>query len=193
MSSYVTKEALVDFLKKLDTAFGKSGALYLIGETTHVFEGWRDWTTQIELCAEVADEDRAAFDAAVSAARAATGHDVLNESPGDYIPLPAGFEERARDGSNIGTQMKVRHFDPYSVAYRFIARGSEPDYHIALMYIDKGWITWNEMDERLDALLPEFSMETIAQDPAEFRRRYKGLLQLYHAVKPRQTHRRTSV
>ena len=33
----------------------------------------------------------------------------------------------------------------------------------------------------VDELMPHFSMETIQQDPAEFRRRYTGLLQMVAA------------
>jgi len=36
------------------------------------------------------------------------------------------------------------------------------------------------------------TMETIAQDPAEFRRKYKGMTQMWHAVAPRTTHRITA-
>jgi hypothetical protein len=31
----------------------------------------------------------------------------------------------------------------------------------------------------LSGLLPQFNKETIAQDPAEFRRKYRGLLQMW--------------
>jgi hypothetical protein len=61
------------------------------------------------------------------------------------------------------------------------------------MYLEKDWITFDEMDERLAALLPRFTAETIQQDPAEFKRKYKSLLQMYRAVKPRTTHRPTAV
>jgi hypothetical protein len=37
------------------------------------------------------------------------------------------------------------------------------------------------MDALLDELLPRFTRETIAQDPAEFRRKYRGLLQMWRA------------
>jgi hypothetical protein len=79
------------------------------------------------------------------------------------------------------------------VAFRFIARGDEPDYHLVLTYVEHGWITLEEMKARLAALLPRFTAETIQQDPAEFRRKYKGLLQMSEAVRARATHRSTRV
>jgi hypothetical protein len=81
----------------------------------------------------------------------------------------------------------VYHFDPYSVAFRFIARGDEPDYHLVLSFLEHGWIRMDEMDALLSGLLPRFSFETIQQDPAEFRRRYKGLRQMWLAARPQTT------
>ena len=74
-----------------------------------------------------------------------------------------------------------------------MARGDEPDYHLVLTYLEHGWMTVEEMQERLSALLPRLTAETIQQDPAELRRKYKGLLQMWEAVRPRTTHRSTRV
>lgn len=194
MSLYVTQKALIEFITGLDTAFARPGRLFLIGETTHLFEGWREWTTQIEFCADVDADDRAVFGEAVAAMQTASGYAVIDESPRELIPLPDDYHTRMRRCEDIPTNhLTLHHFDPYSVAFRFIARGDEPDYHIVLMYLEKGWITFDELDKKLTALLPRFTSETIQQDPAEFRRKYRGLQQLYRAVKPRTTHRPTVV
>jgi hypothetical protein len=66
---------------------------------------------------------------------------------------------------------------------------TSPDYHLVLTFLDHGWLTLEEMESRLTALLPRFSMQTIQQDPAEFRRKYKGLLQMARAVRPGAIHR----
>ena len=118
---------------------------------------------------------------------------VIHESPGDLIPLPDGHESRARQasGGDFLEHLSLYHFDPYSVAFRFIARGDEPDYHILLTLLERGWVTEEEMDAKLSALLPRFTKQTIQQDPAEFRRKYKGMLQMWRAVPPRTTHRPT--
>ena len=42
-----------------------------------------------------------------------------------------------------------------------------------------------ELNASLSALLPRFSAETIQQDPAEFRRKYEGLLQMWRAIQSR--------
>jgi hypothetical protein len=190
----VTRIVLADFIARLDREFGRPGRLYLVGETTQVFEGWRPWAPRIEFTADVASEDRGAFSRVARGLAEELGVSVIDEWPGDVIPLPEGYEGRARPSAgSVPKHLALYHFDPYSVAFRFIARGDEPDYHLVLTYLEHGWITVEEMKERLSALLPRFTAETIQQDPAEFRRKYKGLLQMWEGVRPRTTHRSTRV
>ena len=183
----------MNFIARLDREFGRPGRLYLVGETTQVFEGWRPWTPRIEFTADVAVEDRSAFSRVARGLAENLGVSAIDESPGDVIPLPEGYEGRARGAAANAKYLALYHFDPYSVAFRFIARGDEPDYHLVLTYLEHGWITVEEMKERLSALLPRFTAETIQQDPSEFRRKYRGLLQMWEAVRPRTTHRSTQV
>lgn len=197
---YATRETLTAFIDALDAAFARPGRLYLIGETSQVFEGWREWTTQIEFTAEVADADRDRLARAVAELEQQFAVPVLDEFPGDVIPLPNHFDRRARpatptprSGAHAPRHLALYHFDPCSVAFRFIARGDEPDYHLVLMYLQHGWLTVEEMDARLCELLPRFTARTIQQDPAEFRRKYDGLLQIWRAVPARTTHRVTPV
>lgn len=188
----VNQKIIYEFLTRLDSAFGRPARIYLIGETSQVWEGWRQWTSQFEFAAEMVREDRAVFVNAVESARKALGIEVLEEHPGDLIPLPDGYRERARPvRGDFDGKLKIYHFDPYSVAFRFIARGDEPDYHITLMYLQQGWITEEKIDALLTELLPKFSMETIQQDPAEFRRKYKGLKQMWRVLRPGMVHRPT--
>lgn len=192
--SFVHHAAIEAFLTRLDETFAQPGRLYLIGETTQVFEGWRPWTPQLEFTAEVAPGQRAALDRAVREVRRELGIEVLEESPADLIPLPSGYEGRARPvRSAAAARLRAYHFDPYSVALRYIARGDEPDYHLVLLFLRHGWVELDEMDRMLADLLPRFTSETIQQDPAEFRRKYKGLLQMGRALRPGTVHRPTPV
>lgn len=179
---YIDRATLITFFNRLDEAFASPARVYLIGETTQLWEGWREWTARIEFTAELAPENRPAFDSAIGSACEALGVEALEEHPGDLIPLPRGYRERARLAApQAGQRLEIYHFDPYSVAFRFIARGDEPDYHLVLAYLHHGWITEAQMDGLLTELLPKFSMQTIQQDPAEFRRKYKGLKQMWRA------------
>ena len=171
--------------------FSHPGRLYLVGETSQVFAGFRDWAEILEIAGEVDAEHAAELSALMESVAAELGIEMFEESPADVIPLPDGHEERARPIESLGGTLELFHFEPYSVSYRFIARGDEPDYHLVLTYLGAGWLSMEELDARLEALLPKFTNETIQQDPAEFRRRYKGLGQMAKAVAPRAIHRHT--
>ena len=189
MSRLVTRPVLRDFLHRLAPHAQAEIAVYLIGESSQVFESWRSWTAQIELAAPGAPPS---FTAAMAGTAAEMNVRLINEFPGDLIPLPDGHEQRSRPALTVGC-LAIRHFDPYATAFRFIARGDEPDYHLVLAYVRHGWIDLDEMNERLEALLPRFSMETIQQDPAEFRRKYKGMMQMARSIEPGTVHRHTPV
>ena len=198
--AHVTRPILIAFLKGLDGAFARPGRLYLIGETTQLWEGWRTWTPQLEVCSQIAALDQAAFRGIVKELATAHAVRVFDESPTSLIPLPQGFEDRARlirvptsaNGTEPGPTFRhltAFHFDPYSAAFCAIARGDEPDYHLVLSYLEHGWIRMHELEAMLHELLPRFTAETIQQDPAEFRRKYKGLTQMWRALRPGTTHR----
>jgi len=188
MSRLVTHAVLHEFLQRTADTFDGDGTIYLVGETSQVYESWRGWTSQIDVSAEI--PDRAAFNSACRATANSMGVLVLDEFPGDLIPLPDGYDLRSRPAGRCGG-LVVRHFDPYSTAFRYIARGDEPDYHLVLTYLKHKWIEIDEMNQLLDRLLPRFSVTTIQQDPAEFRRKYKGLLQMAQSVEPGTVHRHT--
>lgn len=171
--------------------FPHPGRLYLVGETSQVFAGFRDWAEMVEVAGEVDADHEAELSKVLAGVAEGMGIEMFEESPADVIPLPDGHEERTRAIESLGGSLELCHFDPYSVSYRFIARGDEPDYHLVLTYLEAGWVTMEELDARLETLLPKFTNETIQQDPSEFRRRYKGLGQMAKAVAPRAIHRHT--
>jgi len=188
----VNREILEDFLTRLDASVTHPASVYLIGETTQVWEGWREWTRDIEFTAEPGGGREAFADAwaRIADELAVTAYD---ESPADVIPLPAAPGERARRASPrvAFQQLTLWHFDPYSVVLRFIARGDEQDYHVGLTFMEHGWVRSDELDAKLGEVLARCTARTIRQDPAELRRKYKGLLQMWKAVTPGTTHRAT--
>ncbi len=184
--AYVDRAAIEACLTRLGAELSRPGRLYLIGETTQVYEGWRERTPRLVFAAEIAPEDRLAFDEILRQCLTRLGVEALEEAPGDVIPLPAGHAARARFVGRFGA-LQVYHFDPYSVAFRLIARGDEPDYHAVLAYLRHGWLTAADMNALLTDLLPRFTAETIQQDPAEFRRKFKGLMQMWRAAQPETT------
>ena len=158
---------------------GTPAELYLVNRTSHLAEGWTDRVPVLELAGS------AAGDVHHVAKRVAASRDieVVWESPADIVPLPVGWRKRARPASNteLNTHqmLTVRHFDPYGVVLRLIARGDEPDYVAAIEYFRHGWVDMLTLDELIIEMLPHMNLATIAQDAAEFRRKFKGLRQLW--------------
>ncbi len=186
---FVDQEKARQFFRRLHEEVPGPGKVYLVGEIMLVVEGWRRWTDEIELHVEVEQEKQ--FHDRLNRICKETGVAVYVEFPGDVIPLPDQYDTRARpveaakiglDQDGTGSGLQFYHFDPYSVAFRYIARGDEQDYQLVLTLMQHGWIDRREMDRLLEGLLPRFTFKTIQQDPAEFRRKYKGLMQMWAAV-----------
>jgi hypothetical protein len=188
------KEAGLAELGTLIAAVRRSVAaparLYLVSRTSHLAEGWCDRVPALELAG---DAGGSGLGEAVREAGRALGVDLVWESPADVIPLPVGWEERSRPATieqaseqgGTGNALELRHFDPYSVVLRLIARGDEPDYVAALEYVRHEWVEPARLESLLGEVVPRMTSQTLAQDPAEFRRKFKGLRQLYlrsHAV-----------
>jgi len=169
--------ALIGAVRKRVTAPGR---LYLVSRTSHLAEGWCDVVPALELAG---DPGNAALSEAVREAARALDVKVVWESPVDIIPLPAKWEERSLPAAigqgEGGSALEIRHFDPYSVVLRLIARGDEPDYVAALEYVLHGWVEPARLESLLTEVVPRMTNQTLAQDPAEFRRKFKGLRQLY--------------
>ncbi len=180
----LTKPTIHEFMAAVEDRLRSPARLYLVGESSLVVEGWREWTDQLVYTAEGAD--LAQLMRTIEAVAAQQGIRLICESPADIIPLPLGYGRRARSWeipeSGSPAQLTLYHFDPYSTAIRLIARGDEPDYRVALEFLRQGWIQLSELDRQLTELLPQFSAEAIQQDPAEFRRKYKGLRQMWLAL-----------
>lgn len=187
--SLINREILLKFLNHLRNGFAGSAQICLIGQTSRLLEGWIHWVEEIELTAEISPEDRPAFYESVEKFRKENQIRIVEESPEEVIPLHDEFSSRHRKvqirGLSSNGNLNFYHFDPYSVAFRYIARGDEQDYHLVLNFLEHRWITEEKMSAMLDELLPRFSFQTIQQDPAEFRRRYKGLLQMWHSLEGR--------
>jgi hypothetical protein len=167
--------------------------LYLVSRTSHLAEGWCDRVPALELAGGAGSDE---LGEAVRKAGRTLGVGVVWESPADVIPLPGGWQERslatdlsaglsAVASAEAENVLDVRHFDPYSVVLRLIARGDEPDYVAALEYVLHDWVEPARLEGLLAEVVPRMTNQTLAQDPAEFRRKFKGLRQLYlrsHAV-----------
>lgn len=183
---FASEDLITSFLHAVVEDCRRPGILYLVGESSLVVEGLADYCTEVIVGIEAADADYDDVCAAIDAAAQSVGLTVFIEHPGDVIPVPADAGSRARTVSGFEGSaqiaLKIRHYDPVIVAVRFIARGDESDYQLALRLLESGWIRMDELEREVEALLPRFTFETIQQDPAEFRRKFKGLLQMWRST-----------
>jgi hypothetical protein len=159
-----------------------TGRLFLIGQTSHLAEGWRTTVERFDLAWDTAVGAADPLREAGTNAAAELDVPVSWEHPADVIPLPDGHAARTRTtGIPTPEGLELRHFDPYSVVFRVVARGDEPDYRTALGYLAGGWVTMEKLEVMLERTLSRFTQDTIQQDPAEFRRKFHGLLQMWRS------------
>ncbi|RMG68629.1 MAG: hypothetical protein D6715_01715 [Calditrichaeota bacterium] len=193
VAKYLDAHSIGRFLNEIAYRFRGGGRFYLYGFAGLVLAGHREWATEVTYCVELGSEDLPLFDRIAREVGGELGIRHFREHPGEVIPLPEGYAQRARpiealhrSGDQLAgpalDRLGFYHFDPYSIAFRFIARGDEQDYELVLAMLEAGWVNEQEMERQLQALLPRFSRRTIQQDPAEFRRKYRGLCQMWRAM-----------
>jgi hypothetical protein len=182
----VTRPRLLQLLAAVVERLPRPARLLLVGDGALVAAGLLEWTARLVYAVDA--REPAELDPAIRDVAALEGIAVERESPADVLPLPSGFEGRARtlDGTGLAatasTGLEVLGFDPVSVAVRLVARGDEPDYRTVLAFLRHGWVSMGDLERALAEVLPLFSVERIHQDPAEFRRKFKGLQQMWRAL-----------
>ena len=129
----VDRQRIEQFLQRLGERFRRPGRVYLVGGTTMVFEGLRAQSLDIDLTFDVSPEDHAAIVQAIRELKDQLALNIEEVSPGDFIPLPAGYRERAVFVGRYG-QLDVFHFDFYSTVLSKIARGTEEDLNDVLAF-----------------------------------------------------------
>ena len=114
------------FLRELGRAYRRPARLYLVGGTTVVYEGLRQTTADIDLGIQVEPVYHGELMRAIADLKDRLSINVEEASPGDFIPLPSGWQERSPYVGRFG-QTDVFHFDPLSTALAKLARGYEHD------------------------------------------------------------------
>ena len=70
---FTTRESIVSFLEAVCAEFRKPGILYLVGESSLVVEGLRDFCTEVIVASLVGEDDYAVFCEAVDVAASGVG------------------------------------------------------------------------------------------------------------------------
>ena len=170
----VDRQRIIRFLQQLGQQFRKPGRVYLVGGTTLVFEGFRTQTLDIDLAFEVGDRDHGEFIRAVRSLKDELAINVEEASPGDFIPLPEGYQGRAKFIDRFGS-LDVYHFDVYSVALSKIERGRDADFADVLALLEAGWLDFRTLKRYFEEILPQIGERSLKDDPQEFQRKFAYL------------------
>ncbi len=171
------RQRIERFLHELGQRFRKAGRVYLVGGTTIVLEGFRDQSLDIDLAFEVAPADHGALMQAIRELKDHLGVNVEEVSPADFIPLPAGYQDRAVFLGRFGS-LEVFHFDFYSTALSKIARGTEEDLRDVAALVRASRIEMNRLEDCYREIRPRLAVESLKQDPEEFDLKFEALRQL---------------
>jgi len=171
-----TRDRIEQFLRELGKRYRGGGRLYLVGGTQMVFAGFRGQTEDIDYTVQL-EGDHQEFTAAVRSLIRELNISVEPAGPGDFIPLPGGWEQRSRFVGRYG-RLDVYTFDPVSTALSKIERGSSRDIDDVLALLDQGIVSIPELQSAFEAILPRLETESLRVDEYDFRRKFEGLLQL---------------
>lgn len=111
------------FMRAAGAAAGRDGACYLTGGATAVLLGWRESTIDVDI-ALVPEQDEILR--ALPHIKDELRINVELASPGDFVPLPRGWEERSLSAAREG-RVSFSHFDPYSQALAKLERAHSQD------------------------------------------------------------------
>jgi hypothetical protein len=162
------------FLVKLGTLFHHPARLYLVGGTTLVYEGLREQSLDIDIHFEMDPAHEGEFARVIQHLKEDLQLNIEQASPGDFIPLPPGWKERAKFVGRFG-QVDVFHFDLYSTALSKIERGREGDYQDVVSMLRAGQIEMIELRDAFDKILPRVEAESLKRNPERFKRHFAAL------------------
>ena len=139
--------------------------VYLVGGTSAVLLGWRASTVDIDL---VMQPESDALLRAIPDLKERLHLNVELASPGQFIPVPDGWEERSRFIRTIGNATFF-HYDLYAQALAKVERGHARDLADIRAMLDRGLVEAGrarEYFQRIEPALYRFP----AIDPPTFRR-----------------------
>jgi len=139
--------------------------VYLVGGTTAVLMGWRATTIEVDL---VVRPDNDAMFRAMAGLKERLHVNIETASPLDFIPIPAGWEERGTFIQRVG-RVEFFHFDLYGQAMAKVERGHRQDLDDVRAMLQTGLISGGQAMTYFARIEPEL-YRFPAIDAASFRR-----------------------
>jgi hypothetical protein len=179
----VTRTRLEQFLRRLGRTFSGRGRLYLVGGAQMVQAGLRAQTVDIDYTVQLSPEDQQPFAGAIRAVSRELDINVEPVGPGDFIPLPRGWEDRGPYLARYGG-LDVFAFDPVATALAKIERGTDRDITDVLALLHAGRLELAQLTAAFEEIAPRLEAESLRVDEADFRRKLTAFLELAARSRP---------
>lgn len=169
MRELVDVERLERLLRALGEAAEEDGICYLVGGATAVLHGWR--ATTVDADVKLVPEQDSVL-RAIPAIKNELRLNVETAWPGDFIPLPSGWQERSPSIGRHG-RLTFAHLDPYSQALAKLERAHARDREDLVAMAELRLVD----PQRVVAFFAEIEPMLYrfpAIDPAGFRRRVEA-------------------
>ena len=152
------------FMQSLGREADVEATAYLTGGATAVLIGWRASTIDVDV-KFVPESDPLLR--ALARLKNELRINVELASPGEFVPLPRGWEERSIFVDRIGN-LSFRHFDPYSQALAKLERGHAQDLEDVRALVERGLVDPARARAYFDEIEPSL-YRFPAIDPRSFR------------------------
>jgi hypothetical protein len=177
----VDRERITVFLREVGERYHGSARLLLVGGTSLVFEGFRQRTLEVDLTLETSADGHGALIQVLQGIRLSLDINVEEVSPGDFIPLPAGYSDRHVFIGRYG-QVDVFHFDFYSTALSKIERGQRQDLADVFALLDHDRIEWGRLAGMYREILPLMGQKSLRQKPRDLALNFEALEALWRSA-----------
>lgn len=173
-----TRDRIDRFLRRLGQVFRGQGRLYLVGGSLMVFQGYRPLTQDVDYMVQLIAGDDQDFTSALRQVQREINLNMERASPGDFIPLPRGWQDRSPFLGRYGS-LEVFAFDPLSTALSKIERGLERDIADVLALLRAGQFSVAQLVEAFDEIAPRLEREAIPRvQESDFRRKLAAFIAL---------------
>jgi len=162
------------FLQELGTRYRGRGRLYLVGGAEMVFLGFREQTEDIDYTVEL-EGDSQEFTGVLRSLIRDLDVSLEPAGPGDFIPLPKGWQDRSRHVGRFG-HLDVFAMDPVATVLSKVERGLSRDIGDALALVKSGMADVTDLSAAFDDVAARLERESVRVDEADFRRKYEAFL-----------------
>lgn len=157
-------------MRAVGRAAQREGVCYLVGGSSAVLLGWRQTTVDVDVRFEP-EQDEVMRE--LQRIKLELRINVEIASPGEFIPLPAGWEERSLPAGREG-RLTFRHFDFYSQALAKLERGHAQDLEDVAAMRERALIDPDELLRSFEEIEPQlYRFPAISAE--RFRRRVEGV------------------